>query len=130
MHAFFARYFEPFGSETGSMDSDFSFDLHWKDGVLPNADWPAEYLEPENARFRASLCMVGVGGGSRISFPLGLIIPISPEEESSYEFLGRFAADAPIRMSPKHFSVGVPRGTKGHLQWRKVQGNLWRAWRR
>jgi hypothetical protein len=121
LHRFLATYFEPIQPDGDAYD--FSCLLRWRESMLPNVDWPAEL----DAASRESLCMVTLGGGSRIGFPGGLLIPLSPAEPSSYEFLRRFAADAPFKMSAKHFSVGSPSGGKSIVRWGKADGEvLWR----
>jgi hypothetical protein len=92
--------------------------------VLPNVNWHAVFLKPGNERSQGSLCMINLGNGSRISFGGGLLIPISPQEPASYEFLQRFSADAPFKMSAKHFMVGVSIGKNGNLAWRKPEAEI------
>jgi len=53
-----------------------------------------------------------------------LSIPISPQEAASYEFLGRFGASSPFKISPKHFSVVVRTGKKGTLAGRKPDTDI------
>jgi hypothetical protein len=98
--------------------------LRWKNALLPNNDWPVEWLKAEYDRARSSLCMVNLGNGSRISFGGGLTIPISPGDPRSYDFLERFAADAPFKMSAKHFMVNLPIGSNGKLRWRKPDAQI------
>ena len=93
--------------------------LNWKSSVLPNIDWPEEYLKPENEGWQRVLLVLT---GDRIIF-MNFVFPISPERPSSYEFLGRFAAEAPFKMSPKHFQVGKL-CKNGSLAWKKPQGMI------
>jgi hypothetical protein len=95
---------------------DLEFILRWKDASLPNIAWPEEYLEPENQENQEVWFCFSC---DRVRFPLGLPIPISPDDPSSYEFIGRFSASAPFKMSAKHFSVVVRAGKKGTLVDRK-----------
>ena len=97
----------------------FKCHLAWKNSALPNVEWPEEFLEPENKKWRGPFLILTMRSGGRFMFPLGIQIPISIKEKSSYEFLGRFAADAPFKMNPKHFQVLVPVGKKGALAFRK-----------
>ena len=62
--------------------------------------------------------------GDRVMFPLALMIPISPQESSSYDFIKRFSASAPFKMSPKYFSVVVRTGKKGTLADRKPDAEV------
>ena len=102
-------------------NEDSKFVVRWKDSVLPNIAWPAEFLAPDQQKQREILFLFL---GERVGFPLGLSIPISPQESSSYEFLGRFGASAPFKMSPKHFSVVVRTGKKGTLAGRKPDTDI------
>jgi len=117
LHKFFADYFEPIVRNGDA--HDFSCTLKWKDGVLPRDGLTVELLQ-----LPAGLCGVTLGGGSRIAFLGGLIIPISPTEQSSYEFIRRFAGDAPFKMSAKHFSLWRPPLGKGTLRWKKAEGEV------
>jgi hypothetical protein len=108
---FLAMYFE-----TLEHKDDSKFIVRWKESTLPNTDWPEELLTPENQKQREILFLFL---GERVAFPLGLLIPISPQEQSSYEFIRRFSASAPFKMSPKHFSVVIRTGKKGTLADRK-----------
>src|SRR5262245_43169575 len=87
LNVFLDAWFEPFVRDEGSYDSYYTCHLNWKSALLPNTDWPEEWLKPEYDRSRGSSCMVTLGNGSRISFGRGLMIPISPDDPSSYEFL-------------------------------------------
>lgn len=84
-----------------------TFKLNWKSSVLPNLEWPQYFLKPENKHLRLMLFIIM---GDRISFPLGIIFPIPLNDSASYDFLRRFSADAPFKMSAKHFSAVVPIG--------------------
>jgi len=99
LDAFFDIYFERVEKEPTQ-----GLTLAWKSFVLPNINWPEELLKPENKPFQWILAVVY---DNRVGFPLGLNFPISPIEPASYQFLGRFSADAPFKMSYKHFLVGV-----------------------
>ena len=102
--------------ETLEHKDDSKFIVRWKDSALPNIAWPEEFSAPESQKRQEILFLFL---GERVGFPLGLVIPISPQESSSYEFIGRFSASAPFKMSPKHFSVVVRTGKKGTLVDRK-----------
>lgn len=84
---------------------------------MPNVDWPEEFLRAENEGWRQVLLLLT---GDRIMF-MHMVFPVSSEQPSSYEFLGRFAAEAPFKMSPKHFQVGIL-CKNGKLAWRKPAG--------
>jgi len=116
LEGFLGTYFETLAHE-----DDSKFTVRWKESVLPNIAWPEEFLTPEFQRQREILIMFL---GERVGFPLGLIIPISPQEPSSYEFIGRFSASAPFKMSPKHFSVVVRTGKRGTLVDRKPDAEI------
>src|ERR1700733_10666963 len=118
IHAFFATYFEPVEPETPPSKS-FDCDLRWNNSVLPNTDWPEEYLKPGNENWQRCLFVANLGLFWRIMFPRGITIPISPKEPSSYEFLRRFSADAPFKMSPRHFQVVISISKKGYVVCRK-----------
>ena len=113
---FLAMYFEMV-----ERNEDSKFIVRWKDSALPNIGWPAEFLAPDQQKQQEILFLFL---GERVGFPLGLTIPISPQESSSYEFLGRFSASAPFKMSPKHFSVVVRVGNKGTLADRKPDADI------
>jgi hypothetical protein len=98
LDAFFDIYFDRVDEPSKSLT------LAWKRSVLPNINWPEELLKPENEPYQWILVVVF---DNRVGFPFGLNFPISPTEPASYQFLGRFSADAPFKMSPKYFSVGV-----------------------
>ena len=119
LHTFFDTFFEPSDRQERADAWDFNWLLKWKNTILPNIVWPEMFLTPGNENSQRSLFLVTLGGGSRISFPMGITFPISPTEPASYEFLGRFSAAAPFKMSPRHFQVGILRGKKGKLAWRK-----------
>jgi hypothetical protein len=116
LEGFLGMYFE-----TLEHKDDSEYIVRWKDSALPNIAWPEEFLTPELQK-QQELLFVFLG--ERIAFPLGLLIPISPQEPSSYEFLRRFSASAPFRMSPKHFSVVVRIGKKGTLADRKPEAEI------
>lgn len=119
LRAFMDTYFEPCEPEKGSL-AQTVYALTWKTAVLPNIEWTPDYLKPGNEKFRCVLLMLTTLMGSpRAAFPMGITIPISSAEPESYDFLQRFSADAPFKMSAKHFQVCVPIGKKGGLAWRK-----------
>jgi len=93
----------------------------WKNSVLPNFAWPEEYLKPEHPKMQEII--IGFTG-DRVMFISGLVFPISLREPSSYEFMRRFSANAPFKMSPKHFSVIVPVGNKGKCASRKPDAEI------
>jgi hypothetical protein len=99
LDAFFDTYFERVEPQSSQ-----PLILAWKSSVLPNIDWPEELLQPESQPFQHVMVVVM---GNRVSFPVGILFPISPTEPASYQFLGRFSANAPFKMSPQHFKVGV-----------------------
>ena len=101
--------------------NDSEFRIRWKDSMLPNIAWPEEFLAPDQQKQQEIFFLFL---GERVAFPLGLSIPISPQEPSSYEFMGRFSASAPFKMSPKHFSVAVRTGKKGTLASRKPDADI------
>jgi hypothetical protein len=101
-------------------DQPKNYVLTWKNSVLPNTDWPAGYLEPEGQRWQQLFFIVTE---NRIMFPMGIVIPISPQEPASYEFLRRFSQETPFKMSPKHFQVGII-GKTGKLAWRKPGADI------
>ncbi len=107
LNAFFELYFERLNPEWNPT-RQFSLSLGWRASVLPNLESP-EYLEQK---------VLFIVTGDRVMFVGGLWIPISTTESASYEFLGRFSADAPFKMSPKHFKVGTL-GKSGKMAWRK-----------
>ena len=92
----------------------------WKASVLPNTDWPEDFLKPEGQRWQQLLFMVTE---NRLSFPMGIVFPISPQEPASYEFLRQFSQTTPFKMSLKHFQVGVT-GKNGKMAWRKPDATI------
>jgi hypothetical protein len=116
LEGFLGIYFE-----TLEHKDDSQFIVRWKESTLPNIAWPEEFLAPGYEKQREILFLFL---GERVGFPLGLSIPISPQESSSYEFIGRFSASAPFKMSPKHFSVVVRTGKKGTLVDRKPDADI------
>jgi hypothetical protein len=124
LQAFFDRYFDPPEPQEVADPWDFAWDMKWKEGILPHVAWLEWFLKPGRESAQRSTFFVTLGAGSRISFPMGITFPLSPNEPSSYEFLKQFNADAPFKMSAKHFSIGILRGKKGNLAWRKVEGEI------
>ena len=94
--------------------------LAWKDSVLPKVEWPDVFLGPDKQKLRQFLFMVM---GNRVMFPMGIVFPLSTVEPSSFEFLGRFSADAPFKMSAQHFMVGVI-AKNGSFAWRKPDAEI------
>jgi hypothetical protein len=119
LRLFFETYFEgPYQLEPSG-----AYELSWKESVLPNIDWDPSLLLPENERFKkVSFLMSSLS--NRVSFPLGLLIPISPSDPASYDFLKSFCRDAPFKFSTKNFKVGIPVGKKGKLAYRKAIGDV------
>jgi hypothetical protein len=103
-----------------------SFDcgLEWNASILPKIEWPQEYLKPGNEKWRQSFIMVHLGASPRMSFPMGINIPIPSNEHASYDFLGRFSADAPFKMKAGNFSSFVPVGDKGKWAFRKLESEF------
>jgi hypothetical protein len=94
--------------------------LAWKDSVLPKLEWADVFLGPDNQKLRQFLFMVM---GNRVAFPMGIVFPLSTTEPASFEFLRRFSADAPFKMSAKHFMVGIT-AKSGKFGWRKPGADL------
>jgi hypothetical protein len=92
----------------------------WKSSVLPKVEWPEAFQGPENQKVRQFLFGVM---GDRVSFPMGIVFPLSTIEPASFEFLGRFSADAPFKMSAQHFMVGVI-AKNGSFAWRKPDAEI------
>jgi hypothetical protein len=119
VNAFFEAYFQRLEPEWDPT-RQLTFALSWKTSALPKSDWPEEFLKPENEKWQRVLFILT---GDRVMFPGGLLIPISPMESASYVFLSRFSTDAPFKMSPKHFQVGIL-GKTGKLAWRKPDADI------
>ena len=120
LRLFFETYFEgPY-----QLESTGAYELAWKESVLPNIDWDPSLLLPENERFRKVSFLMSSLMGDRVSFMLGLHIPISPSDRASYVFLKNFCRDAPFKFNAKHFKVGVPAGKKGKLKYVKANGEI------
>lgn len=119
VNAFFEAYFERLEPQWDTT-RQLTFNLNWKVSALPNIEWPEEFSKPENERWQRTLFMLT---GNRVMFASGLLIPISPTQPDSYEFLRRFSVDAPFKMSPKHFQVGMV-GKNGKLVWRKPDPDI------
>ena len=113
--AFFAIYFDRV-----EQSDDGTLMLTWRDSVLPHIQWTAEYLRPELKRFQKVMVVLM---GDRVMFPMGIDFPISSTEPASYEFLARFNADAPFKMSPKHFKVGT-HGKPERTKWSKPDATV------
>jgi len=106
--------FDTYLERIESMDST-TLIVAWKSSVLPQVDWPEAFLGPEKQKVRQFLFIVMA---DRVMFPMGIVFPLSTIEPASFEFLGRFSADAPFKMSAKHFMVGVI-AKNGGFAWRK-----------
>ena len=94
--------------------------LAWKDSVLPKVGWPDVFIGPDKQKLRQFLFMVM---GNRVMFPMGIVFPLSTTEPASFEFLRRFSADAPFKMSAKHFMVGIT-AKNGKFAWRKPDADI------
>ena len=118
--SFIAKYFERI--EPDEQDGTWlTFKLNWKSTVLPNAEWPEQFLKPENKHLRLIMfCFTG----DRISFPLGILFPIPLNEPASYDFLKQFSSDTPFKMSANHFNVVIPVGKKGRYAARKADAEI------
>jgi hypothetical protein len=95
----------------------FTLLLKWKPSVLPKMDWPGEYAREAFETGWHVRMVVFLRNKSFVTTPLQ--IPLSSKEPASYDFLGKFSADAPFKMNPKHFRVIEPSGKKGNLAGRK-----------
>ncbi|HVM59244.1 MAG TPA: hypothetical protein VMV72_00120 [Verrucomicrobiae bacterium] len=115
LDAFFDAYFERVESQGPT-----TLVLAWKSSVLPEVEWPEAFLGPEKQKVRQFLFMVM---GDRVMFPMGIVFPLSTIEPASFEFLGRFGADAPFKMSAKHFQIGIV-GKTGSFAWRKPDADI------
>jgi hypothetical protein len=115
LNAFFDAYFERV-----EHDQPGTRVMIWKTTVLPNTDWPEDFLQPEGRRWQQLLFIVR---RDRLMFPMGIVFPISPLESASYEFLRRFSQATPFKMSPKYFQVGIL-GKTGRLAWRKPVADI------
>jgi hypothetical protein len=114
---FFDRYFDRVKKD----DPNSMLEFVWKSNALPRMEWPEAYLKPEYQHAKRILVM---GMGYRVMFMLGLPIPISLSEPTSYEFLARFSADAPFKMNPKHFRIVIPSGKNGKCVVRKPSADI------
>ena len=115
LEAFFDTYFRRIESQDPT-----SLVLAWKDSVLPNVEWPDAFLGPNSDKLRQFLFMTR---GARVMFPIGIVFPLSQTDPASYEFLGRFSADVPFKMSAKHFQVGIV-AKNGRFAWRKPDAEI------
>ena len=115
LDGFFDAYFERVDSV-----SPTTLVLAWKSSVLPKVEWPEAFRGPENQKVRQFLFGVM---GDRVMFPMGIVFPLSPVEPASFEFLGRFSADTPFKMSAKHFQVGIV-AKNGKFAWRKPDAGI------
>ena len=94
----------------------FTCRLNWKDSILPKAVADEEMVA-------APLFIVNLSSGGSIMFPAGIYIPIPPDQPGTYEFLGQFSADAPFKMSVKHFQARIP-NSRGTMVWKKPDGQI------
>ena len=115
LEAFFDAFFERVERQ-----SPTAWVLAWKDSVLPKGEWPDIFLGPDNQKLRHLLfCVMG----NRVGFPMGIVFPLSTTEPGSFEFLRRFSAAAPFKMSAKHFMVGTT-AKNGKFAWRKPDADI------
>jgi hypothetical protein len=115
LEAFFDAFFERVEQQ-----SPTTLVLAWKDSVLPKVEWPDVFLGPDKQKLRQFLFMMM---GTRVMFPMGIVFPLSSTEPASFEFLKRFSADVPFKMSAKHFMVGVT-AKNGKFAWRKPDADI------
>lgn len=94
--------------------------LAWKDSVLPKIEWPEAFQGPENQKVRQFLFMLM---GNRVMFPMGIVFPLSTTEPASFEFLRLFSANAPFKMSARHFMIGIT-ARNGRFAWRKSDADI------
>jgi len=117
--ALFDAYFERIEQQ-----SPTTWVLAWKSSVLPKVEWAEAFQGPEQEKARQFLFIVrGVLESDRVMFPMGMVFPLSVTESASFEFLGRFSADAPFKMSAQHFMVGVT-ARNGKFAWRKPDAEI------
>ncbi|HEY4416362.1 MAG TPA: hypothetical protein VGO57_11780 [Verrucomicrobiae bacterium] len=98
VNAFFETYFERLDPQWDTT-RQLTLKLNWNVSALPNVE------SPEDLQRQVLFGLTG----NRIIF-LGFWIPISCTEPASYEFLRRFSADAPFKMTAKNFKVGPSLG--------------------
>jgi len=118
------RFFETYFEGPYQLDPSGAYELRWRESALPNIDWDPSLLLPENERFQKVSFLMSSLSGERVSFPLGLSIPVSPSDPASYEFLKNLCGDAPFKFSAKHFKIGMPTGKKGKLKYVKATGEI------
>ena len=94
--------------------------LAWKDSVLPKVEWADAFLGPEKQIVRQFLCTIM---NNRVGFIMGIVIPLSTTDPASFEFLKRFSAEAPFKMSAKHFMIGTT-AKNGKFAWRKPDAEI------
>jgi hypothetical protein len=105
----------------------FQCKLVWKKTALPSYENSGEVFsgfESSNGKIASPIFKANLRFGGRFMFVLGLLIPISASESSSYEFLKKFSADAPMKMNPKHFRVFTTGGKKLTKSWRKPDADI------
>ncbi len=122
---FLDAFFEPLDPSTfRPSPSYFDCDLKWKRAVLPDPAYPEQFAPGNGARWLRTSATVNIANGSRIMFPEGLLIPVSPTEASSYKFLSRLSAAAPFRMSARNFQLLAPTAARGKYRARKPDDAL------
>jgi hypothetical protein len=90
--------------ERVEQQSPMTLVLASKDSVLPRIEWADAFLGPDRHKLRQFLFMITA---NRVRFPMGIVFPLSVIEPASFEFLKHFSAEAPFKMSAKHFMVGI-----------------------
>jgi hypothetical protein len=100
VNGFLHTYFEGMKEEWDTT-RQLMMEMTWKSSALPNIDWPQDAPE-------IVLLLIT---GDRVMF-MNMPIPVSIEVPESYDFLKKFAADAPIKLKAKHFHPVLPHGDK------------------
>lgn len=118
--AFFDKYFERIEPDEQN-GATRTFKLNWKSSGLPGAEWPDYFLKPENKHLRLIMFILM---GDRISFPLGLVFPLPLGDAASHDYLREFSANAPFKMSARHFSIVLPTGKSGRYAARKPDAEI------
>jgi len=115
LNAFLDTFFERVDQQ-----SPTTLVVAWKDSVLPQIEWANAFLGPDMQKVRQFLFMVM---GNRVMFPMGIVFPLSITTPASFEFLKRFSAEAPFKMSAKHFMIGIE-AKNGRFAWRKPEADI------
>jgi hypothetical protein len=105
----------------------FECRLVWKKSVLPNfeaSDGVFGDFWDCNEMTATPIFKINLRFGGRLMFPMGLLIPVSSHDSGSYDFLGKFSADAPMKMNPKHFLVFTIGGKRATKAWRKPDSDI------